>query len=416
MARTGSGVETRDSSIRIKFDFEGETIRERLTVNGVALPPTPANLKYAKNLGQKIREKIANGTFVYEEYFPESPRAKLKTPTSFGSVADMWFKTKGQLEAATRNQYKNGINVWNSILGADKPMDRLTYQVLASTIGGHSWASGKSANNYLIVLRGIFAFHYNGPLAAQNPMLSIKNLSTIKKKPDPLKADDRDRILDDMAAHYDPRVYAYFKFAFYTGMRPEEIIALRWTDIDFGDCVARVQRVRTFRGREREGGKTHTERDVELVSDALQALKIMKPYTFLKNPDGNIFERPEWHPSKGSRGGKPQAAGPWENERQQRETYWKPSLRRLGIRYRRAYVTRHTYATAALANAMPPLYVADQMGHTNMIMLSTKYSRWIKGGDKGQQRLAMEAALNRNKSQISPKETTDSNKSLISLG
>ena len=34
--------------------------------------------------------------------------------------------------------------------------------------------------------------------------------------------------------------------------------------------------------------------------------------------------------------------------RGQRDTYWKPSLRRCGIRQRRAYCTRHTYATVAL--------------------------------------------------------------------
>ena len=85
-----------------------------------------------------------------------------------------------------------------------------------------------------------------------------------------------------MAKHYDPRVVAYFTVAFYTGMRPEELIALRWEDIDWRHAIARVQRVRTSRGSERDGSKTHAERDVDLVPEVIAALKAMKPFTYLE--------------------------------------------------------------------------------------------------------------------------------------
>lgn len=54
----------------------------------------------------------------------------------------------------------------------------------------------------------------------------------------------------------------------WSGMRPEEMIALRWSDNDLASGVARIQRVRTFQGSEREGSKTHAERDVDLVGAA----------------------------------------------------------------------------------------------------------------------------------------------------
>lgn len=54
-------------------------------------------------------------------------------------------------------------------------------------------------------------------------------------------------------------------------MRPEEKIALRWSDVDWNKATARVKRRRTFRGSELEGTKVGPERDVDLVP-AMMAL------------------------------------------------------------------------------------------------------------------------------------------------
>lgn len=391
MGRAGNGVEIRGSSLRVQFVLNGETVRERVTLNGKSLEPTPANIKYATRLVADVRRRVAQGAFDYLEFFPDSPRAKTAAPNSFGKLADLWLDSKGQLEAATKDQYRNAVALWKTLLGETTPIDTLNYQTLAAKIGKQPWASGKSANNYLIVLRGIFSFEYHGRRAADNPMNGIKNLPTVKKLPDPLEPDERDAILADMAEHYDPRIVAYFTFAFFTGMRPEEMIALRWTAVDFGNRSARVREVRTFRGSERDGSKTHAERDVDLVARALEALATMKAYTFLK-PDARVFESPI-------------TGVAWHDERSQRDNFWTPTLKRLGIRHRRAYNTRHTYATAALMAGVKPGYLAAQLGHANEKMLFEKYTRWIEKADKGQERNALEAAFaNPNSSQIHPKK------------
>lgn len=251
----GLGIESRDSSIRLKFRYNGEVIRERLAVNGKSLAPTPANLKYATRVAAEIRRRIEIGNFEIAEFFPTSKRAEHSKPQSFGALADLWLQSKGQLEDATREQYRNAIVLWKRILGANTPIDKLTFQVLSSKIGKHPWASGKTANNYLIALRGVFALEFHGRRAADNPMIGIRNLKVIRKLPDPLTVDERDQILDNMLERYDERIYAYFAFAFFTGMRPEEVIALRWgmltgttkqsvcsVCVRFGDRSAKAQR------------------------------------------------------------------------------------------------------------------------------------------------------------------------------
>lgn len=395
-----SGVELRNSSIRIGFSLDGKWERETLKIT-----PTPANEKYAAQLVERVKRAIRLGTFKWEEFFPDSPRVK-KAPGSANTLrdaADLYVKSIGRLADATRGQYENAMNVWCEILGGDTPMDALTHPVLQAKIGSHPWASPKLLNNALIPLRGMFGLIYHGPKAALNPMAGIVNSKVVKKKPDPLSAEERDRILADMAEHYDPRVTAYFTVAFYTGMRPEELIALRWGDVDTRHGIIHVQRVRTFKGSERDGSKTHTERDVDMVDQVMAALKVMRPYTFLKDQDADIFE----HPVLGK---------PWHDERSQRETYWQPTLKRLGIRRRRPYCTRHTYATVALMAGVNPNYIARQLGHTNSRMLFEKYSRWIDGADKGSERGKLQAAFAAPASPEFPREPEDWSSSEEKIG
>lgn len=326
----------------------------------------------------QIRRAIANGSFEYSQFFPESKRAAAEAPErlTLAQACAAYLTSVGTLGDATRDQYANGLNnVWLPLLGASTAFDTITHATLAEKIGGHPWASGKSCNNYLIPIRGVFAMQYSGARKLHNPMIGIENMTTVKKRPDPLSPIERDKVMADLEAHYDTRVSSYFRFAFYTGMRPEELIALQWGDIDWINGVARVQRVRTFRGGERDGTKTNAERDVDLVAPALAALTAMKPWTYLKGAD--IFENPI-------------TGAPWHDERSQRDTFWKPALRRAGVRYRTSYKTRHTCATVNLMAGLRPAYIAQQLGHSLQVLLST-YARWIPGADGGSEREKMRA-------------------------
>lgn len=389
MGRNGDGVEIRPSSIRLFFvDPEGAHRRETLTINGAPMKPTQANIAHARRVAIRLRQAIEAGTFTWADFFPDSPRAKTAPAqadpaATFGKLAGMWLESRGQLTPATRGQYRNAIKAWTELLGADTPIEALTHKLLAHKLGKHPWASAKLFNNYLIPLRGIFAFEYSGPRALQNPMIGIENRKVQRKLPDPLTIAERDRILADMRKHYDPRIAAYFQFAFFTGMRPEEIIALQWADIDWHGRKLRVQRVRTYMGSERDETKTYLQREVDLVPQAIEALQIMKPRTFMKRDDeGNeadVFE----NPVTGRR---------WHDERSQRDHYWHPTLKRLGIRRRRPYCTRHTYCTVALMAGVNPAYIAAQAGHSQKMLMEV-YARWTPQNDGGRERERLAAAM-----------------------
>lgn len=55
---------------------------------------------------------------------------------------------------------------------------------------------------------------------------------------------------------------------------------------------------------------------------------------------------------------------------------WGPVLTELKIRYRPPYNCRHTYATICLMSGMNPAFIAQQLGHSVQMLLST-HARWI---------------------------------------
>jgi integrase len=213
MGRSGSGVEARDSSIRIKFVLNGETIRERVTINGKSLDPTPANRKYAERLAAEIKRRIDLGNFSFAEFFPDSARARTEKheATTFDKLADLWLESCGRLSDASQSQYASAVRLWKRLLGEKTLIRDITHKTLASKIGAHPWSTAKTHNNYLIALRGIFNLEYPGPATIHNPMNGIKDMKVVRTLPDPLSASERDAILGDMKTQYDERVHAYFQ-------------------------------------------------------------------------------------------------------------------------------------------------------------------------------------------------------------
>lgn len=178
---------------------------------------------------------------------------------------------------------------------------------------GYSWKSAKLLNNHLIPLRVVFAL-VGRELRMENPMDGIDNSKHQAAAPDPLSTAEMERILVDLRERYDPRVHAYFEFAFLTGTRPEELIALRLGDVDWNHGTVRVERARTA-GEVKEL-KTYNAGVVDLVAHAVAALLAMKPWTSMGGMEAVIFQNPVTNKA-------------WHDEHSQCDHYWTPSLRRL---------------------------------------------------------------------------------------
>lgn len=375
-----SGVAPRGVSIQIFFMWRGERCRET-----IKLEPTPKNQKYVERLREEILRKIEIGTFKYEEYFPNSKKLKklgiVTTPVAiqtFKQRADSWFASMTHLAAGTKAKYKQALDFWVEQIG-DMPITTIPYSMLNEILGKQNW-NAKHRNNMFIPVRRVFDAAFLDGIIEKNPAKLIRNLKPQKPAPDPFAAEQVVVILDHMREKFDAQVWNYFTFAFFTGMRPEEQIALKWQDIDWHNQTARVERARS--AGEIKNTKTSSVRDVELNQMAINALIRQKEHTLLqgKEGEGYIFHVPGEN-------------RPWPDERTQRRRYWNPTLKKLGIRHRRMYQTRHTYATLNLMAGANPMWVARQLGHASMQMLLTVYSKWIDQADKTREKSKLDVSV-----------------------
>lgn len=118
-------------------------------------------------------------------------------------------------------------------------------------------------------------------------------------------------------------------------------------------------------GEHKDNTKMNVARLVQLNSRAMEYLRAQKEHSFLM-ADGWVFPDPKIRER-------------WVDDWTPREMYWRPTLKRLGIRYRSPSETRNTYATMLLMAGVAPAYGAKQLGHSVEMFLRT-YAKWMDGG------------------------------------
>jgi integrase len=338
------------------------------------MAPTPANVRYAHRLAGEIRDKIRFGTFVYADYFPASKNATTASGVSLGDRLDTWYESLVGKETSTLKGYRVARDWWKAKLGKKPARAVVKSDVLTALASEPTW-TGKTRNNKLSVLRQAVALAIEDGVMLRDPTASIEKFAHQDPEPDPFDRDEVEAILAGLAKHYGEQVARYFGVKFFTGLRTSESLALKWEAIDWRRKTLRVGSGVVL-GEHKDRTKTNVARHVELNSRALAFLKEQKASTFLQ-PGGWIFPDPR----TGER---------WTDDEPPRELYWRPCLKRLGIRYRSPYETRHTYATMMLMAGMTPAFAAKQMGHSIEQFLRT-YSKWIDGGQNAVEMGKLEA-------------------------
>jgi integrase len=376
MGRTGSGVEIRDSSIRLHFTYEGEPQKETLRTDGKPMAPTPANVKYAHRLAAEIRDKIRHGSFSYADYFPASANATTGQGASVADRLDVWFKALVGKEGSTLKGYRTAVAWWKEQIGY-KPIRTLVKSDVLNALATEPDWTGKTRNNKMSVLRQAIDLAIEDRILTASPIATIDSFAHQSPEPDPFDQDEAEAIITGLAKHYDEQIARYFGAKFFTGLRTSESLAQRWGWVDW-----RLKQLGVSGGvvlGELKGNtKTNTARQVHLNSRALSFLQEQKASTFLL-PAGWIFPDPR----TGER---------FTDDEPPRELWWRPCLKRLGIRYRSPYQTRHSYATMMLMAGMTPAFCARQMGHSVEQFLTT-YSKWIDGGRNDVEMAKLEAMI-----------------------
>ncbi len=371
MGRAGSGVEIRGESIRVKFTRDGKQERHTLRINGAPLAATPANIRYAERLAAEIREKIRLGLYSPAEYFPAS--GETGGAATVGDVLESWLAAQ-RIEASTRSGYASACTFWLSSLG-ERPARAIRHSDVLRAISARPELSGKTINNYVSVLRKAYDLAVRDGIVRESPVEGVPRAKWQREPPDPFDAGEIDAILGHAGAHYPEAVSNLLEFWSWTGLRTSELFALRWSSVDLRKRTVTIREA-NVRGVVKATTKTAVSREVALNSRALGAIQRQRA---LSGFSELVFFDPRYDE-------------PWADERALRRSYWTPALRALGIRYRRPYNLRHSYATAMLMAGMTPAFCARQLGHSIEMFLRT-YARWIDGDRNEAEMARLEASI-----------------------
>ena len=288
-------------------------------------------------------------------------------PLALGTFARSWLRERApNLTLAVREDYER-------LLRFHLFSDQLAHKAIAEihdgdiaglitrlsekrTRGGRS-LSPRRINMVIARLRTMFATARRRKLIAEDPMPYVPNLREPKPEVEPFDLGEARRLIE--AARGWTR--AFLTVLLFTGMRPNEVLALPWDACDFEHDVIRVRRTVNRRhgfGLPKTPG---SEREVEMGGVVRAALMEQRARSQLRGE--LVF---------------PSETGTAIDLANFRRRSWPGILRRARVRARPIYQCRHTFARLALEQGDTPQHVAAMLGHTTLEMLFRVYSRWME--------------------------------------
>ncbi len=190
----------------------------------------------------------------------------------------------------------------------------------------------------------------------ENPWLDIKVSLPPRQQPQPFTAEEIGLIIREFRSASGLSHYVdYVEFKFGVGLRTGEAAALLWKHCS-ADCSKIWIGESASDEKSRKSEKRNKARSVTLTPRLQQLLLAMQsPET---NPNSPIFTSVE---------------GSFIDAKNFNNRYWKPTLAKLGIEYRRPYTTRYTLISHALDIGMNPAELAQITGHN----LRTMYENYV---------------------------------------
>jgi integrase len=180
----------------------------------------------------------------------------------------------------------------------------------------------------------------------------------------------------------DPMLDAAYRVSLSTGVRPGELLVLRWSDLDLDGAVLHVRRTLTIDEHTRETVGETTKgkraRAIALQPSTVAALRAWRTAQLTRRLAARSWHDPDLLLTDG--GGR----------RFRRETWaaiHDRVIAKAGVRDIVPHGLRHTYATLELAAGTHPKIVADRLGHSSVQMTLDRYTH----SSLDLQRTAMEA-------------------------
>lgn len=279
-----------------------------------------------------------------------SNKAPKKTSSFFKEFAYQVLEvTKDKRNDATNKDYKQKLEKYiipffkNYKLEDIKPLDVEHWQNHIKPM----FQSTVSPKRCRIILGMILEKAFANDMITKNPVKYAESIKVTYEKTEPYTEPEVRLMLE----HAEGWLKVFLLLAFSTGMRTGEIMALKWDDIDFNDRCINLQRSIT-KGKITESDintdstKNHF-RIIELIPDVVKALAL---YYEQRHHDEWLFVS--------------KYKEPYAESKTIVNYHFKPFLKKLGIKYKTLYATRHTFTSMMLNNGFDKTWVKNMLGHS----------------------------------------------------
>lgn len=173
----------------------------------------------------------------------DSAGLEIGDDTLVGEWARIWFDSyKTDLRPATVRMYRNAYNQHIGPLLGGIELRSIRAVHVRRVMSGVSRLSESSQHKVLITMRQLFATARQNRLMQGDPTEGIKVTPHVRKKAKEFLTPDEAAAL--MAAVQEPRARAFCALCLYCGLRREEALGLRWSDI--GPTSMLISRAVTF--------------------------------------------------------------------------------------------------------------------------------------------------------------------------
>lgn len=309
---------------------------------------------------KKVLKEIKQGAFTFEEWFPNSKVAVKVEIKTFEQLSQEWLDNKAKKKLSTLASYKFARNFWCAAFGKKLVTQIKTPEI--KRVIAQSSIMPKTLKNYMVILKGTFDDALSYEWIVKSPCIGLDKIETKKPTPNPLEPEEVMAILA-LLYKQNPVVGRYYEFAVLTGIRPNEQIALTYDDVDFVGSRLHVckGKVQGFIGTTKENTDDWVHlspRALEIVKDARKEITDISIKEIFLNPN---------------------TGRPWADEKSQREAWWNPAMKKLGVVGHTAYDCRHTYASMLLTAGVPVQNISKQLGHASIMTTVKYYAKIIEG-------------------------------------
>lgn len=389
-----AGVRIRGRSVQIFFSWCGE--QQQITLKDLGV--SEADIEFAGVKVFHIKQLIRRDQFEWADHFPDHKYAKARLELPANTLISKLLinyiaAAETELAGVTWDNYSYYTHNFLIPAFGGIPVADFTAGHARQWVKENQHLSRSTLNSYLAPLRSALREAVLDGQIKDN----VLDRFVWPKESKKVREDKRQKIEDggdDIDPFNQKEITAILNackdreqernmigFGFWSGLRLEELFALKWGDVDWVNGTVRIRRAlvkrkgygsngsRIANHIEIKGLKTDgsgiRQRDLVLMPGASKALTAQKLHTFLMN---------DWvfhNPIHGTH---------WQGTNQFYNR-WVRILQKAGVRHRCPYQMRHTWASTLIAAGEDEAWVAKMLGHVNTEMVRKTYRRFIPNGD-----------------------------------